>query len=154
MNIECYNFTLSLSDIVLNIFKKHVQYDVHLPESGGILTGKLYEDLVEILNCSEPTVSDKQSRYNFNRSYKAAQIFINEKFEKSKGKEIYLGEWHTHPEDNPTPSVTDIKNFTKTISKNKLNSNTHFMIIIGIKSIYIGIYTERKLIENKNFIIE
>lgn len=89
----------------------------------GIITGKVYENLVKVLNCSEPTVFDKQSRYNFNRSYKSAQNYINKKFEESKGEEIYLGEWHTHPEDVPIPSNTDVNDFNKTITKNKLNDN-------------------------------
>lgn len=144
MNIEYSNFTISISEIVLNIFHKFIQDNEESPESGGILTGKIYEDLIIILNCSEPSYLDKRSRYNFDRSYKSAQKFINEKFERSKGEEIYLGEWHTHPEDIPTPSATDINNFKKTIKNNRLNSNIHFMVIIGRISIYIGIYVDTK----------
>ena len=143
-NIDCYNFNLSISKIVLNVFNKYIQDDEQSPESGGIVTGKIYDDLIEILNCSEPSDLDTSSRYNFNRSFKTAQNFINERFEISNGKEVYLGEWHTHPEDIPTPSKTDINSFTKTIKKNRLNSKVHFMIIIGRVSIYIGIYFNSK----------
>jgi len=145
MNINHCDLEIYLSKEVISIFKKHIQNHCNKPESGGIITGKVYENLVEVLNCSEPTVFDKQSRYNFNRSYKSAQNYINKKFEESKGEEIYLGEWHTHPEDVPIPSNTDVNDFNKTITKNKLNSNIHFMIIVGRTHIYVGIYYNKKL---------
>lgn len=150
MNIDYCNLSISLSKEVISIFKKYVQNDIKNPESGGIMTGKVYENLVEVLNCSEPSHLDKRSRYNYNRSHKSAQIYINEKFEESEGKEIYLGEWHTHPEDIPKPSITDIKNFNKTLNKNRLNSDIHFMIIVGIKAVYIGVYKNGKFTDKVN----
>ncbi|WP_417431673.1 Mov34/MPN/PAD-1 family protein [Halpernia sp.] len=146
MNIDCCNFNLFISQIVLNVFKKYIQDDEQSPESGGIVTGKVYEnDMIEILNCSEPSELDTSSRYNFKRSFQTAQVFIEKQFEQSNGEEIYLGEWHTHPEDYPKPSNLDIKSFIKTISQNRLNSKTHFMIIVGRVSIYVGIYNNKKL---------
>ncbi|MDM1537664.1 Mov34/MPN/PAD-1 family protein [Myroides odoratimimus] len=146
MNIDYCDLSISLSKEVVSIFKKYIQNDAKKPESGGIITGKIYENLVDILNCSEPSHLDKRSRYNYNRSHKSAQIYINEKFEESGGREIYLGEWHTHPEDIPIPSDTDIKSFNKTLTKNVLNSDVHFMIIVGRTAIYLGIYFDRKFI--------
>lgn len=147
MNIDCLNFNLSISEVVLNVFTKYIQNDGKSPESGGIITGKIYDNLIDIINCSEPSDLDIRSRYNFNRSFKTAQSFINEKFKESKGEEIYLGEWHTHPEDIPMPSNTDVNSFIKTINKNRLNSTVHFMIIVGRVSIYIGIYSNKKFKE-------
>lgn len=144
MDINYLNLSIHLCDQVVSIFKKYIQNDVDKSEAGGIITGKVYENLIEILNCSEPSLLDERSRYNFKRSFKSAQIYINEKFVESRGEEIYLGEWHTHPEDIPSPSNTDIKSFNKTLTNNILNSNVHFMIIIGIKAIYLGIYINRK----------
>lgn len=144
MNIDYCDLSISLSKEVISIFKNYVQNDIKKPESGGIITGNVYENKIEVLNCSEPSRLDQRSRYNYNRSHKSAQIYINEKFEKSEGKEIYLGEWHTHPEDAPIPSTTDIKSFNKTLNKNRLNSDIHFMIIVGIKTVYIGIYKNGK----------
>ncbi|MDO5636496.1 MAG: Mov34/MPN/PAD-1 family protein [Myroides sp.] len=151
MDINYCDLSISLSNKVVSVFKKYIQNDVKKPEAGGIITGKVYEKLVEVLNCSEPTILDQRSRYNFSRSYKSAQKYINKIFNESKGEEIYLGEWHTHPEDIPIPSNTDIKSFNKTLNKNILNSNIHFMIIVGRTAIYLGIYFDRKFI-NKSII--
>lgn len=146
MDINYLNLSIHLCDQVMSIFKKYIQNDVDKSEAGGIITGKVYENLIEILNCSEPSLLDERSRYNFKRSFKSAQIYINEKFVESRGEEIYLGEWHTHPEDIPSPSNTDINSFNKTLTNNILNSNVHFMIIVGIKAIYLGIYIDRKFV--------
>lgn len=151
MDINYCDLSISLSNEVISVFKKYIQNDAKKPESGGIITGKVYEKLVKVLSCSEPTVLDQRSRYNFSRSYKSAQKYINKKFNDSKGEEIYLGEWHTHPEDIPTPSIPDIKSFNQTLHKNRLNSSIHFMIIVGRIAIYIGVYIDRKF--NRKLII-
>ena len=76
---------------------------------------------------------------------------INKIFKDSKGKKIYLGEWHTHPEDYPTPSGLDKKSILEQIRGNILNSETIFMLIIGRKGLYIsyvektGIKTEKNI---------
>lgn len=151
MNIENPKCNLNIDETVTSIFLKYVQLNPNSFESGGILTGKIYDESIEILNCSEPTKLDNRQKYNFNRSCKSAQVFINKRFDMSKGEEIYLGEWHTHPEDIPTPSQLDIKSFSKTISKNILNSCIHFMIIIGRVENYIGIYENGEKIFNTTF---
>ncbi len=152
MNIEYCDLRVYFSEEVITVLKKYIQYNINDPESGGIITGKIYNNFIEILSCSEPTILDKQSRYNFNRSYKAAQKYIDEKFNASNGEEIYLGEWHTHPEDIPTPSKTDIRSFNKTLSKNILNSDIHFMIIVGKKAIHVGVYFQKKW--SNSFVLE
>ncbi|TXE07907.1 hypothetical protein ES711_10785 [Gelidibacter salicanalis] len=144
-------YNLHLNENVLQIFYNYIQKKHDAKEAGGVLTGKIYHELIKILNCSEPTCLDYRSKYNFNRSHNSAQIFINKMFHESNGEEIYLGEWHTHPEDIPTPSQLDITSFIKTVSKNKLNSNVHYMIIIGRTKSYLGVYTNGVKTHEINF---
>ena len=152
MNIEYCNLKISFFKEVLAIFEKYVQYDIRSLESGGIITGKLYENSIKITNCSEPSNFDNQSRYNFTRSSKSAQYFLNERFHLSGGEEIYLGEWHTHPENIPSPSQTDIKSFKRTLTRNNLYSDIHLMIIVGIEGVYIGIYY-RSILKREHTIV-
>lgn len=93
-----------------------------------------------------PSDLDKSSRFNFIRAKKSAQKAINKYFKESGGKKIYLGEWHSHPEDLPMPSQLDCKSIKEQIIFNKLNSNTIFMIIIGRKGLSISIVTIDKII--------
>lgn len=126
-----------------NILKKMLpfrQSNSSQPESGGIITGLVYNHSVSIVDCSIPSSFDRQNRFNFIRSKEGAQRFIDEKFLASRGTEIYLGEWHTHPENFPKPSFTDLSSFKKTIKNNLLNSHIFFMVIIGLCAIYVGVY--------------
>ena len=63
---------------------------------------------------------------------------MNKFFKESNGKKIYLGEWHTHPEDYPTPSLLDNKSILERMQKDVLNSEIIFMIIVGRKNFYIS----------------
>lgn len=149
MNIKSLHSDISIRTEVITLFKKHIQRKKELPESGGILTGRILNKEIEITSCSVPSSDDIQSRYNFIRSHKTAQNFINYRFERSNGTEIYLGEWHTHPEDKPTPSNTDLKSFHKTLKNNRLNSDVHFMIIVGIVETYFAVYDKGDLVDQK-----
>lgn len=149
MIIKSLHSDIFISTEVIALFKKHIQNKKDLPESGGIITGEILDKVIKIITCSEPSGDDIQSRYNFIRSHKTAQNFIDYRFELSNGTEIYLGEWHTHPEDKPTPSNTDLKSFYKTLKKNRLNSDVHFMIIVGIIETYIAIYNKGNIVEEK-----
>ena len=147
MTFKCKTRKYVIDELVIKFFKNYIQYN-DSPESGGILVGKIHDKLIEITNCSLPNKYDKKSRYNFTRAYKPAQKFINKHFEKSDGRKIYLGEWHTHPEDEPIPSCIDKKSFDETLNKNKLNSDIHFMIIVGRIYLYVGIYHNKEIDES------
>ncbi|SMP15208.1 Mov34/MPN/PAD-1 family protein [Flavobacterium hercynium] len=146
------NLFVKISRDVLANLKKYIQDDLHKPESGGVLIGFYIEDnIYSITDVSFPSSYDKSSRYNFTRSIKNAQNVLDDFFKKSNGKKIYLGEWHTHPEDFPMPSSLDEESILQQIRGNILNSKVIFMVIIGRKGIYIssvdknGIKTKNKV---------
>lgn len=67
---------------------------------------------------------------------KKANDFIIEEYEKSNHTRFYIGEWHTHPEDNPHPSFRDIRSLKESYKKNHLViSNLILMAIVGRHSI-------------------
>lgn len=152
IEFELGQLSLKISIDVIENLKKFIQDDLNKPESGGVLIGFYIEDnIYSITDISFPSIYDKASRYNFTRSVKNAQKVLNNFFKESNGKKIYLGEWHTHPEDYPTPSELDKKSILKQISGNVLNSKVIFMLIVGKKGFYIssvdncGIKTEKKI---------
>ncbi len=51
----------------------------------------------------------------FFRNVKKAQRIAEHAWKESNGERLYLGEWHTHPEDVPSPSRDD-----RTLLKNML----------------------------------
>ncbi|WP_100612825.1 Mov34/MPN/PAD-1 family protein [Confluentibacter lentus] len=149
------NLSIKISEEVFEKMKSFIQDENHKPEAGGILIGYYLEDNnYSIIDSSSPSRFDKSSRYNFTRSKKNSQKIINKNFKDSKGKKIYLGEWHTHPEDYPTPSCLDKKSILEQIRGNILNSKIIFMLILGRKGIYIS-YADKneiKAFKNINFI--
>jgi len=147
IRIELDSFVLKIADQVFDKMQRFKQDTFDKPESGGILLGYYIENSsFTITDVTIPSDLDKSSRFNFIRAKKSAQKAINKYFKESGGKKIYLGEWHSHPEDLPTPSQLDCKSIKEQIIFNKLNSNTIFMIIIGRKGLSISIVTIDKII--------
>lgn len=138
MEVALGEITLKISTEVLLKISEYIQDDNVKPESGGMLIGYYLENgNFSISDITVPGKGDRQSRYRFIRSAKRAMNLLTFHFNNSKGKKIYLGEWHTHPEDTPTPSWIDNSSILDRIRRDKINSDTIFMIICGIEKIYI-----------------
>ena len=104
---------------VLILISKFIQSKQKQHEAGGILLGQVKENNIYITRVSFPSNQDKSSRFSFSRNKDYAQAIIDFEFHNSNKRTIYLGEWHTHPEELPTPSTTDRKMIKDQFSKNK-----------------------------------
>ena len=138
----------------MNLIERFKQTHKKDSEAGGILLGQVTEKNVYILKVTIPNKFDSASRCSFDCNKDAAQIIINYEFFNSGQKTIYIGEWHTHPEDYPNPSVVDNKMIDKQYFKNKLNEPFLILIIQGLKGLYAAIFDGKKLEETKLTIIE
>ena len=139
------NYEIHFTDDVLFLISKFKQIKPKQHEAGGILLGQVKENRVYITRISFPSSQDKSSRYSFNRDKKNAQAIIDYEFQNSNKRTIYLGEWHTHPEEIPRPSNTDRKMIKDQFSKNKLNEPFVLQYIQGSKGFYLA------LLETNNF---
>lgn len=140
MIVKRDKYTIHIAENVLSIFDKHKQTKFQ-NESGGIVLGFVCGNYnIYISKVSLPNCFDKASRYNFERDRHVAQIIVNFEFHNSNGEIIYLGEWHTHPEQNPLPSPVDIKMIKNQYKENKINEDFLILLIQGTKSMYIGVY--------------
>lgn len=129
---------IHIDDHVLETMARYKQLKIKQPESGGILLGQVREKDVYILKVSMPTQFDEASRYSFDRNKKVAQIIIDYEFINSDRKTIYLGEWHTHPENIPSPSSQDKKMVKDQFIYNRLNEAFVLFIIMGLKGFFLG----------------
>ncbi len=136
----------------LEIIESFKQFKKTDPESGGILIGQIKEAEVYIMKATTPNKFDKASRYSFECNKDAAQVIIDFEFINSGKKSIYIGEWHTHPENTPTPSTTDKTMIKTQFTHNKLNEPFIFLLIQGLEELYIGLYNGKK-IEKVNMIL-
>lgn len=146
MIVKLSSYEIYFSDEVIQIFKSYIQNERKKPEAGGILFGQVLENKIYILKASIPTKFDKANRTSFERSREVAQILVNYEFYNSNRRIIYLGEWHTHPENNPSPSFQDRKMIKEQINLGKPNEEYLLLIIQGITHLYIGIYNDNELV--------
>lgn len=103
-------------------------------ETGGVLMGELYLKsnkikITHVLACKDNIAS----RYRIDLNIKCLQNQINKIWEESGGTVTYLGDWHTHPEINPSPSFMDYKTFVLNYYTSKFNHNCLLYLILGVK---------------------
>lgn len=128
---------LTISNCVLKVFEMYLQKEPSKSEAGGVLIGRIISKNDDILvdAITVPNNDDIRERFFFFRKKKKVQKIINKYWKKSSGTKIYLGEWHTHPENVPQPSDYDYRNW-KNISVNAIyEQNFLIFIIIGIEEI-------------------
>jgi len=92
---------------VLEVFERYIQGE-NDAEAGGILLGHVRGMHLEILEATEPAPTDRRFKYFFERMIAGHQAISERRWRDSNGLIRYVGEWHTHPEDSPTPSGLDI----------------------------------------------
>ena len=89
------------------------------------------ENTYIITNISTTNSKDRKGKYYFIRNKKQAQLVINKYWENSNGEINYLGEWHTHDEQYPTPSFVDKQLVKQMLNNKNIEINNVFMIILG-----------------------
>lgn len=114
-------------------------------EAGGVFTGSVIGlNQYRISKVSLPcTIIDTASTTGFERDAQKANDFIFNDYEASNHTRYYLGEWHTHPENNPTPSFVDINSIEMIYKHSNRVIDGVFLIIVGIKNNYYGFYDGR-----------
>jgi len=130
---------IKLTAPVIETLHQYKQIHKNSLESGGVLLGRFIKVSKNIVvdKITSPSKGDKQTRYSFKRFSSVHQEIITEEWHNSKGTCNYLGEWHTHPEDFPTPSGVDIRDWKRKLKKDVFSSRYLYFIIAGIKSIDI-----------------
>lgn len=130
---------IKLTCSLVETLRLYIQVQKNSIESGGVLLGRFIKNSKDIIidKITTPLKGDKQTRFSFKRISPLHQVIITEEWRKSKGTCNYLGEWHTHPEDFPTPSGVDINDWKRKLKKDVFSGRYLYFIIAGIKSIDI-----------------
>ncbi|WP_180174869.1 Mov34/MPN/PAD-1 family protein [Acinetobacter sp. YH01022] len=123
-----------ISPNVANILFSYRQIGTSSPESAGVLIGERRDTHIILKDLSEPSKFDIRSRFMVDRISKHHQKTVDEAFKKSNGELHYLGEWHTHPEDVPNPSITDYTSW----HKNLKSDLPLVLIIVGRTHFWVG----------------
>ena len=144
---------IEVKESVINQLRTHCQVDSD--EIGGVLTGSITsENRLRISNVSEPCpILNLSNRCACIRDASRANKFIQEDFERSDHTRIYLGEWHTHPENDPHPSSVDIESIIEIYNKSDIVIDGDVLVIVGLKSNYYGFYDGKSMKEKSITIV-
>ena len=97
-------------------------------ENGGILVGTLNRGpVLTITDVSTPYPKDVRQRSRFKRVDSQHQSKMDRLWADSGYQKMYLGEWHTHNEDIPSPSSIDISGW---LSKANEVHNTPWLVFL------------------------
>jgi integrative and conjugative element protein (TIGR02256 family) len=125
-----------------NWIQKRIQVLPWSHESGGQLFGKIDGWNVVVSEATGPNKKDRHSRVSFVFDVPSANREIVDRF--SRGLH-YLGDWHTHPETVPQPSLQDRQNAGRVF--NAANGRPFFiMVIAGSSKTYVGLYNAKHIV--------
>lgn len=121
---------VQIGPAALETIRKHLQNQPHIPESGGVLLGRhlLETDDIVVDLVTTPQPGDRQQRHWFFRRRRCHQELINRAWQESEGTCTYLGEWHTHPESDPTPSWIDLLDWQRKLAFDHFTEPIFFVI--------------------------
>jgi integrative and conjugative element protein (TIGR02256 family) len=81
-----------------------------------------------VLEATGPRLSDRRTRTSYLPDRKEEQAEIAARH--ARGLQ-YIGDWHTHPEDAPFPSIIDINSISECFNKSLHALNGFVLVIVG-----------------------
>lgn len=118
-------------------------------EACGVLLGEIRNTSIKITNVSTPQPSDERFPTKYIRHIKGHQELVDDLHSKSNGTVNYVGEWHTHPENIPSPSSTDLESWKNTSTFFSLVDIPLVFFIAGIQGDWLGIMIKNTLYKAK-----
>jgi integrative and conjugative element protein (TIGR02256 family) len=138
---------LHFSAPVIEVFEQHIQRAISDFEAGGILLGTIHGSNIMVTEATTPTVWDKRFKFLFERMPITHRSIAQLRWRKSDATIRYIGEWHTHPEDYPTPSGLDCDEWRK-LSILRKDRRPLLAVIVGRKNLHVELVSnsEQRLI--------
>ena len=122
---------------VINTLSRHAQIRRDAAEAGGILIGSYRGPHVEVSECTVPMPGDPRLRHMFDRKDPGHNRAASAAWRRSQYTQTYVGEWHTHPEDHPSPSWLDRRTWSN-VMWNYCDGPVLFLIV-GRRGFWIGL---------------
>jgi integrative and conjugative element protein (TIGR02256 family) len=113
-------------------------------EAGGMLFGSFAGSKVIVEDISTPSLMDKRSPNGYIWHKESANKTIKQF---SRNGLHYLGDWHSHPQCNPIPSLSDTHSIRSTFNKSIHELNYFILFILSnedIKKSYIALCDGKK----------
>lgn len=129
---------LQIGPWALAVMRQYVQDAPSKAEAGGILLGRHISGTDDIIvdEVTVPMVGDRRSRFQFFRARRLHQEALDRAWQESDGTCTYLGEWHTHPELCPNPSLVDRLCWQQKLLRDRFTEPI-FFVIVGIAEVRV-----------------
>ena len=121
---------------VLTTLADYRQLNPHDPESGGLLTGLYAAEHIHVTDITTPQSMDSQGRTRFVRQDPFHVTSTERLYQLSQGLLNMVGEWHTHPQQIPAPSLIDQRSWQETVLARR--PLTTIFLIQGTTDLWIG----------------
>lgn len=126
-----------ISDACLATFAAHRQRSRLSKETGGQLFCQFNADHILLAHASETKGQSKRQRYGFWPDRAAEQADIQALFAQ---RLHYLGDWHTHPEQRPSPSPADREKMLAIFRESRHELQAMLMVIVGLADFPAGLF--------------
>ena len=140
--------TLVFTDPVLAHFNCHQQLKDRSKEAGGQLFAQFDGPCIRIERATGPRRTDRRGRLFFVPNRWAERREIKRLFKKGL---YYIGDWHTHPELQPTPSQVDLCSVQEMFHKSRHGLAGFVMVIVGKDrfpdGLFVGVFTDKGLVK-------
>lgn len=122
---------------VVERFKRHQQHRWWQREAGGQLFARFNYDTIHVLEATGPRRSDRRGRYSYEPDRRAEQQEIDDRFPLGLH---FVGDWHTHPEDYPSPSSIDLKSTSEGVRRSGHELSAFVLVIVGRAPLPSGLF--------------
>lgn len=117
-----------LSPEVVVHFEANRQLGKIKTEVGGQLFANFVKNEVHVIRATGPNPADKRGWAWFKPDQRQQNIEIKRLFDK---RLHFVGDWHTHPESEPSPSGRDIESMRECFERSHHQLKAFVMIIVG-----------------------
>jgi integrative and conjugative element protein (TIGR02256 family) len=125
-------FKVHIENETLEMMRDLIKEDNTI-ETGGVLVGVVNkEDGVIILKAaSGPGPNSKRTSTRLEKDIQYCQTFLDDEFQKHGENSLYVGEWHSHPCEDNSPSSTDIRSLTEISYQKEYVTDMPLMVIFS-----------------------
>lgn len=129
--IYCYHsekLTVIIAQTALETMQELIKRNPKI-ETGGVLVGKITNRTIEVVSVLGPGPKAIQKATEFKKDVDFCQKYLDEQYQKSGHQLVYVGEWHSHPSLNNSPSATDIRSLSEIAFQKDYLTENPLMII-------------------------
>lgn len=121
---------VSITEAALDVVAREARQSRDGLETGGILLGHDYGQRIEIRHAGDPGPNAVRGTHTFDRDLAHATALAEAAWIRDRSQ--WLGEWHTHPNQELVPSPRDLTSYLRHLNDPDLDFDRFIAIIVGL----------------------